>query len=342
MTATRACALGLVLAALAGSGGAWALPGVNPTSTSTSAAAVADHPLPSGERAGVRGAVPVSTSTSAASGLTSSGRGAAQGGAIWIGSPPRTPPRRIITLAPSLTDVVVALGATGRLVGVTRVDHAPEVATLPRVGGFLDPNPEIILGLKPDLVLWVTDGGALPTVRRLAELAGGAFPILAIPIITVADVSAAARLVGEALGDPAGGAALAGRLEASVERLRARAVGLQRRRVLFVVGRDPLVVAGPGSFPDELLRISGCDNAVGGNRPWPVYPVELAVGSNPDLVIDAALDEPPEGIQRLAAVPAVRAGRVVRLSGDDLLRAGPKMIAALDELFLALHPEAGR
>ena len=285
---------------------------------------------------------PSPASAAPAATLAPSGRGAAQGGAVWIGTPPRTPPRRIVTLAPSLTDVLVALGATDRLVGVTRVDHAPEVAGVARVGGFLDPNPELILGLKPDLVLWVTDGGALAAVRRVAELSNGAFPILAIPIVTVADVSAAARLVGEALVDPAGGAALAARLDASVERLRARAAGLPRKRVLFVVGRDPLVVAGPGSFPDELLRIAGCENAVGGARPWPVYPVELAVGANPDLVVDAALDEPAEGIQRLAAVPAVRVGRVVRLSGDDLLRAGPKMIAALDELFLALHPEARR
>jgi iron complex transport system substrate-binding protein len=286
------------------------------------------------------GAVPTTAAT--ASTLAPSGKGAAAGGAIWIGTPPRTPPRRVIALAPSLTDVLVALGAADRLVGVTRVDRAPEVAKVPRVGGFLDPNPEIILGLRPDLVLWVTDGGALPAVRRVAELASGAFPVLAIPIVTVADVSAAARLVGEALGDPAGGAALAARMDGAVERLRTRAAGLPRRRVLFVVGRDPLVVAGPGSFPDELLRLAGCENAVGGARPWPVYPVELAVGGNPDLVIDAALDEPADGIQRLAAVPAVRAGRVVRLSSDDLLRAGPRMIAALDELFLALHPEARR
>jgi iron complex transport system substrate-binding protein len=285
---------------------------------------------------------PAPTPTTTAAALASTGRGAAQGGAVWIGTPPRSPPRRVITLAPSLTDVLVALGATERLVGVTRVDHAPEVAALPRVGGFLDPNPEVILGLRPDLVLWVTDGGALPSVRRIAELSDGAIPILAIPIITVADVSAAARLVGEALGDPGGGAALAARLEGSVARLKARAAGLPRKRVLFVVGRDPLVVAGPGSFPDELLRLAGCDNAVGGTRPWPVYPLELAVGGNPDLVIDAALDEPADGIRRLAAVPAVRDGRVVRLSGDALLRAGPRMIAALDELFLALHPEARR
>jgi iron complex transport system substrate-binding protein len=279
------------------------------------------------------------TPTSLDEAFTTRGLGAAQGGARWIGTPPRTPPRRVVSLAPSMTDVLVALGRVDRLVGVTRVDRAPEVAHLPRVGGFIDPNPEVILGLRPDLILWVTDGGALPAVRRLAELAHGAFPILAVPVITVADIPATARLVGQALGEPAAGAALADRLDASTKRLAARAAGLPRRRVLFVVGRDPLVVAGPGSFPDELLRLAGCENAVGGSRPWPVYPLELAVGSNPDLVVDAALDEPPEGIQRLAAVPAVRAGRVARLASDDLLRAGPRMIGALDELFSILHPE---
>jgi iron complex transport system substrate-binding protein len=186
----------------------------------------------------------------------------------------------------------------------------------------------------------VTDGGALPAVRRLAALAQGRFPVLAVPIVEVADVVATARLVGEALGDAAAGQALAARLEASVARLQRRSSGLPRRRVLFLVGREPLVVAGPGSFPDELLRLAGCANAVGGDRPWPIYPLELAVASDPDLVVDAALDEPPEGIHRLAAVPAVRDGRVVRLGSDQLLRAGPRMVDALDELFRALHPAA--
>jgi iron complex transport system substrate-binding protein len=274
--------------------------------------------------------------------LGATGLGAAQGGARWIGPPPTGPARRVITLAPSLTDVLIALGRADRIVGVTRVDHAPEVAGLPRVGGFLDPSPEMILGLRPDLVLWVTDGGALPAVRRTAELAHGAFGILAIPIVTVADVAASARLVGEAVGEPAAGAALADRLASAIDRLRARAAGLPRRRVLFVVGHEPLVVAGPGSFPDELLQLAGGLNAVGGSRPWPVYPLELAVAGNPDLVIDAAIGEPASGIGRLAAVPAVARGAVVRLASDDLLRPGPRMVAALDELFRALHPEAAR
>jgi iron complex transport system substrate-binding protein len=106
--------------------------------------------------------------------------------------------------------------------------------------------------------------------------------------------------------------------------------------VLFVVGRNPLVVAGPGSFPDELLRLAGAENAVGGSRPWPVFPLELAVGANPDLVIDAAFDEPAAEIERLVTIPAVRRGAVARLPRDDLLRAGPRMIDALGDLELAL------
>ncbi len=269
-------------------------------------------------------------------------RGAAAGGAIWVGRPPAGGARRIVTLAPSMTDYLVALGAADRIVGVTRVDRAPEVAARPRVGGFLDPSPEAVLGLRPDLVLWVTDGGALAAVRRLAELSSGSFAILAIPVVAVADVPAAARLVGEAIGEPAAGAALAARLQGSLDRLQAASAGRPHPRVLFVVGREPLVVAGPGSFPDELLRLAGADNAVGGSRPWPVYPLELAVAANPDLVIDAAFDEPAAGISRLAAIPAVRRGAVARLPRDDLLRAGPRMIEALADLEQALRGAAPR
>jgi iron complex transport system substrate-binding protein len=275
--------------------------------------------------------------------LRDPGTGAASGGALWIGSPPREPPRRVVTLAPSLTDMVIALGRADRLVGVTRHDDAPEVARLPRVGGFLDPNPEAVIALGPDLVLWVTDGGALPAVRRLADVARGsgrAFPILAVPVVSVADVLATARLVGEALGDREGGERLAADLAAGVARVRARTAGLRRPRVLLVVGREPLVVAGPGSFPDELLRIAGGENAVGGERPWPVYPLELAVAADPDLVVDAAVSEPAAGITRLGAVPAVRRGAVIRLSSDDLLRPGPRMVRALEGLATSLHPEA--
>lgn len=260
----------------------------------------------------------------------------------WLGPAAPARPVRVVSLAPSLTDTVIALGLGDRLVGVTRYDTAPEVKTLPRVGGFLDPSPEAVLGLRPDLVLWLADGGAYPAVRRIADLG---VPVLALPVVGVPDVLRAARRVGAALAEPAAGERLAAGMEAAVRAAEERAAGqraagLPRRRVLLVIGRDPLVVAGPGSYPDALLRIAGGTNVVGGDRPWPVYSLERAVADDPDIVVDAAVNEPADTIARLAAIPAVKAGRVVRLPDDRVLRPGPELPAALGQLQGALSTPA--
>jgi iron complex transport system substrate-binding protein len=264
-------------------------------------------------------------------------RGVATGGAQWLGPPPPAAPRRVVSLAPSLTDLVVAMGLGDRLAGVTRYDDAPEVRKLPRVGGFLDPSPEAVVALRPDLVLWMTDGGALPAVRRIASLG---VPVRALPIISIADLLAASREVGAALGAAREGDELARALDARIRAVKARAGKQRPVRVLFVVGRDPLVVAGPGSYPDEVLRVAGGENVVKSGRPWPVYPLERAVADDPDVVIDGAVLEPAEGMARLRAIPAVREGRVRRMSNDGALRPGPRLAEALDEIFRALHPEA--
>jgi iron complex transport system substrate-binding protein len=255
---------------------------------------------------------------------------------LWLGPPAPARPARVISLAPSLTDTVIALGEVGRLVGVTRYDTSPEVKSLPRVGGFLDPSPEVVLGLRPDLVLWLADGGAFPAVRRIADLG---VPVLALPVVGVPDVLRAARVIGAALGNPAAGERLASEMDAAVRAAELAAAALPRRSVLLVIGRDPLVVAGPGSYPDALLRIAGGENVVTGGRPWPIYSLEKAVADDPDLVVDAAVNEPADAIQRLAAIPAVKAGRVVRLPDDRVLRPGPQLPAALAQLQSALRSE---
>jgi iron complex transport system substrate-binding protein len=269
------------------------------------------------------------------------GQGAASGGVRRLGPPPPDAARRVVSLGPSMTDIVIALGHADRLVGVTRFDTAPEVAKVPRVGGFLDPSAEAVLGLRPDLVLWLTDGSALPAVRHIAEVG---VPVLAIPVISVADVVVATRTVAQALGDPRSGERLAKDLEGAIARTRARAASLPRRRVLLVVGREPLVVAGPGSYPDELLRIVGAENVVGGAVAWPVFPLEKAAAADPDLVIDAAVNEHGGGGAgaALSVIPAVRRGAIRVLRTDDVLRPGPRLVRALDVLFASVHPEAAR
>jgi iron complex transport system substrate-binding protein len=267
------------------------------------------------------------------------GQGAAAGGIRRLGPPAPPRPSRVVSLAPSMTDIVVALGHVRRLVGVTRFDTAEEVASLPRVGGFLDPSAEAVVALRPDLVLWLTDGSALAPVQRIADLG---VPVLAVPVIGVADVIAATRAVAEALGDAPAGERLAAHIEGAIRRARARAASLPSKRVLLLVGRQPLVVAGPGSYPDELLRIVGATNVVSGTVAWPVFPLERAAAANPDLVIDAAVREHGSGEAALEAIPAVRRGDIRRLATDDALRPGPAMVRTLDELFGAVHPEAAR
>jgi iron complex transport system substrate-binding protein len=263
---------------------------------------------------------------------------AAAGRGRWLGPPPPAVPRRVVSLAPSMTDIVIALGKTDRLVGVTRFDDAPEVKGLPRVGGFLDPSAEAIVALRPDLVLWFTDAGAAPAVDRLAALG---IPVLALPVVSVADVLASCRAVGAALGDRAAGERLGARLEDTIARFRARSARLPPRRVLFIVGREPLVVAGPGSYPDELLRVLGARNVVEGTVAWPVFPVERAAALDPDVIIDAAVREHGNGGDRaLSAIPAVRRGAVRRLPSDAALRPGPRLELALALLFEAIHPGA--
>lgn len=258
-----------------------------------------------------------------------------------LGPPPPARPARVVSLAPSVTDVVVALGMGDRLVGVTRFDRAPEVKHVARVGGFLDPSVEAVVALRPDLVLWLTDGGGLPAVTRIAELG---IPVLAIPVVSVADVLSSCRAVGQALGDAAAGERLAAGLEEDIARARRRAASLPARRVLFVVGREPLVVAGPGSYPDELLRVVGAQNVVAGTVAWPVFPLERAVALDPELVVDAAVNEHAAGgsDRPLLAIPAVRRGGLRRLPTDDALRPGPRLAQALEQLFAAVHPEAAR
>ncbi len=265
------------------------------------------------------------------------GPGAAAGGIRRLGPPPPASPRRVVSIGPSMTDIVLALGQGDRLVGVTRFDTDPRVARLPRIGGFLDPSVEAVVALRPDVVLWLTDGSAMAAVQRIAELG---IPVLAIPIVSVDDVISASRAVASALGDPPAGARLSGEIEAAIARARARAGGLPKRRVLFVVGRDPLVVAGPGSYPDELLRIVGATNVVGGDVAWPVFPVEKAAAADPDLVIDAAVNEHGGSGGALSAIPAVRRGDIRRLESDDALRPGPRLVRALDVLLEAIHPQA--
>lgn len=268
----------------------------------------------------------------------SSAAGAAEvsPGPRYLGPKREERARRVVTLAPSLTEMVRALEASSTLVGVSRFDEDPAVAKLPRVGGFVDPSVEAMVALKPDLVLVQPGPGNRRPVEKLAELG---VPVLLLPLHTVTDTLAALREVGRALGRDKEAAALVSRIEATRARIREKAKKLPAPRVLFVYGFEPLVVAGPGSFADELLRDAGAINvASDGGSAYPVYSVERAVRAKPDIVVDAA--DVDVGKEKIHSLPYLSSARWVEVPSLALLQPGPSLGRGLEELFGLLHPGA--
>ncbi len=245
---------------------------------------------------------------------------------------PRAPAevKRVVTLAPSLSEIVLALGAGDRLAGVTRFDDDPRTASLPRIGGYNDPQPEAVLAVKPDLVLAEPAPANRGPVETLARLG---VPVDAFPLATVEDIENAVTGIAQLLGKRAEGEALRERIEQARTRSRARARGLPRVRALLVFGLDPLVVAGRRSFAGELLEDAGGANAAGdGDAPFFRMSAEGAVRAAPDVIVLCGVDAP----QGRGAVPGLEKTRTVSLRSTALLHPGPRLPEALGDLAAAL------
>ena len=248
------------------------------------------------------------------------------GGAKVLGPEATGPAMRVVTAAPSLTELVLALGAGDRLVGVSRFDQSPEVSGVARIGGFNDPSIEAVAALKPDLAIVQKAPSNQKPVEALARLG---VRVLALPLTSVADVEDATVQVGRALGLEAKGRALAAALEKTRAEVRARAAKRRPVRVLLVVGFSPLVVAGPGSYVDELLQDVGAVNlALKAPSAYPTYSEERAVKLAPEVIIDAA--NVPDGREKLQGL--LPGTKWVRVPSFALLHPGPALGKALLEL----------
>jgi iron complex transport system substrate-binding protein len=247
----------------------------------------------------------------------------------WLGPTPPATITRVVTIAPSLTETVLALDAKDTLVGVSRFDEAPEVKSLPRVGGFVDPSVETVLTLAPHLVVVQKSPGNQRPIEKLASLG---VPVLALPLTTVDDARAAMLELGRLLHRADRAQALVDELDAA--RATERAHATAPRKTLFVYGFRPLVVAGPGSFADELLRDYGLVNVV---KPaptaYPVWSKEQLVASPPEVLVDASDSaDGRDAVKRLTPTT-----RWVSLPTKDLLHPGPALARALPSLCAAVR-----
>lgn len=255
------------------------------------------------------------------------------------------PARRIVSLMPSATETIVALGGADFLVARTRYDDDPRLAGLPSVGSGLEPSLERVVALEPDLVVvWSVNQHS--EIR--ARLAAVGIPVMGLDVQDTASVFRAIAVLGTALGEPTAAIRLADSLRRELSKVVASVSGRARPRVLYVVYHDPPMTAGAGTFITELLDVAGAENVFGDvPTPWPTVSLEEVMRRDPDaiLVPTDASDGPSPDLLRADAgwrkLRAVRSGRVFQVPSDLTNRPGPNMIAAARLLRDLLHGAKG-
>ena len=260
-------------------------------------------------------------------------------------------PERIISIVPSLTETLFAIGAGPEVVGVGSFDtHPSEVATRPRLGGLLDPDMERIFALRPDLVvLHASQQG------QIQQLTRAAIPVFSYAHGGLADTLAVIRQLGARTGHTSDAERVASAIEARLDDLRARIGRRTRPRVLLVFGREPrslrnIYASGGFGFLHDMLEAAGGDNVFADVRRESLQLTSEAIlTAAPDVIIELTYDErmTPDNQaaevavwNRLPAIPAVRNGRVHLLLGNQFVVPGPRMAEATAAIAQALHPDS--
>lgn len=269
---------------------------------------------------------------------TLEGRGPAHPAPPWATAAPSFPAElrpasadvqwtRIVALAPSISECLVALGLEPHIVGVVTQDDVEALADRPRVGGFIDPNPELIVGLRPSLVLAIPNPSNEPRLAQLTELG---VPVLRLPGATVADFVHSIDRIAALSGRTARAEVLKAKFAALWRSLRARA--RPAPRVAAIYGTAPLVVAGPGSLIDTLLGALGAHNVVQTGGPYPMYSREHLALTQPELILDLSGAHGSGGLREWRELGAVRNGRIHALAHPGFLRPSPKLMDAMKAL----------
>jgi iron complex transport system substrate-binding protein len=255
-------------------------------------------------------------------------------------------PQRIISLAPSNTEIVFALGLEDNLVAVTDFcNYPPQAKQKPSIGGFSTPNIEKIVALTPDLVL----ATSIHEKTIIPQLEQRGMTVFALAPRNINDVIAAITLVGE-ITHKEEASRLVAHMKSGIKAITDKTDNLaeaQKPRVFYITWHDPLLTAGSGTLADELIRMAGGVNIAGNLSSYPSISLETAIAANPEVIITGvgmgtgadtplkfAMNEP-----RLRNVNARLNNRIYGIDTDLVGRAGPRLTDALEQFAGFIHPE---
>ena len=253
------------------------------------------------------------------------------------------PPMRIVSLAPGVTETLFALGEGGAVVGVSQYCDYPSAATLlPKVGTFLTPNVEAIAALRPDLII----GPGLSSSRReVRTLEAMGYPTMTVDDNSLDGIEQSIALIGARTGAQEAARRLLGAIQGHIDEVHARLEGTKPRTVVMLVGHQPMVAVGRGTFLDDLLHLAGGDNIADlAAQNWPRLSIEYIIAMRPEVILDGAMGSDantPAGFwARYPTIPAVRDHHVFGYPENPMLHPGPRVWQSLEILARRIHPEA--
>jgi iron complex transport system substrate-binding protein len=256
-------------------------------------------------------------------------------------------PPRIVSLAPSVTETLFALGAGDQIVGICSFCDFPHaVERIDRIGSYLTPNVEAIIAKTPDVILGVPPNNP----EAIAALRRAGLRVTILHVDTIQQIETAIQTIAHEAGRLQQGEQLLTEMHRHMAAVQARLDGAPLRRVLMVVGQNPLIAVGTGIFLDELIvQAHGVNIAATTGQQWPHLSLEFAVAHQPEVIIDGSMgSEEKEKEQRFGVwknfpeLPAIRERRLYGGFASIFLRPGPRLPEGFEELARFIHPECFR
>jgi len=262
-------------------------------------------------------------------------------------------PARIVSIAPTVTEMLFAIGAGKQVVGVTeQCDYPAEVKALPRVGQWWQPSAERIVGAKPDLVV-AQRGNTLETVMALRK---SGLKVFTIAPRTIEEIYTTLQQLGRLTGNAEGAGRVISTMRGRMKVIGAKiaAVPESKRPTAFIIVQvSPVWTAGAGTFQDEAIRAAGARNLGASVQDFREFSLEKLVAADPDFLLVTTMRGTPDQMKRdvlaspaLSRLTAVRQRRLLLLNADEIDRPGPRLVNAIETMARGFHPgrfeEAGR
>lgn len=252
-------------------------------------------------------------------------------------------PNRIISLSPNTTEILFAMGLGDKIVGVTNFcDYPEEAKKKPKIGGMSNPSLEAVVSLKPDIVVMTTDGNPKEFEERLRSLKIKTYVFKARRL---SELPQGIRDMGFAFGVRERAERLAQEIEEIMNKVFHSSLithhSSLKKKVLFIIWPEPLIVAGSGTLIDDVITLLGAENiAAKAKTSYPKYSIEEIIRQAPDVIFigkgHTDIKEVSENLlKRIASVPAVKYNAVCYMS-DSIYRLGPRVVQGIKEMAICL------